>query len=149
MNIAQEIGFLENEISEIEPLIRKIIKDNKGKILSIIKLRLYRKGIDGDGNKILPDYSTGTIETKKGKRQITSHVTLRDTGKWYGSFYVVYENGEIKVKSYSSKTIQLTEKYGNSILEFTNQELEYIILSIIEPEIINRINSSKQIVIDF
>ena len=35
MNIAQEIGFLENEISEIEPVIRKIIKDNKGKILSI------------------------------------------------------------------------------------------------------------------
>jgi hypothetical protein len=149
MNIAQEIGFLENEISEIEPVIRKIIKDNKGKILSIIKLRLYRKGIDGDGKSILPDYSVATTKEKKGKRQITSHVTLRDTGEWYGSFYVVYENGEIKVNSNSSKTIQLTEKYGDSILEFTNQELEHIILSIIEPEIIKRINSSKQIVIDF
>lgn len=149
MNIAQEIGFLENEISNIEPLIRKIIEDNKGKILSIIKLRLYRKGIDGDGNEILPSYSIGTINEKKAKRQITSHVTLRDTGNWYKSFYIVYENSEIKAKSDSSKTIELTEKYSDSILDFTNQELENIIQSIIEPEIINRLNSSKQIVIDF
>jgi hypothetical protein len=149
MNIAAEIGFLENEISEIEPLIRKIIKDNKGKILTIIKLRLYQKGIDGDGMPILPSYSVGTTKTKKGKSQITSHVTLRDTGEWFGSFYVVYESGEIKVKSDSTKTSQLTSKYGDSILEFTQDELQNIIQAIIEPEIIKRINSSKQIVIDF
>lgn len=149
MNIAQEIGFLENEISEIEPVIKKIIKDNKGKILSIIKLRLYQKGIDGDGEPILPDYSIGTTKDKKGKGQITSHVTLRDTGEWYGSFYVVYENREIKVKSDSYKTAELIDYYNDSILDFTNTELEFIIQSIIEPEIIKRINNSRQIVIDF
>ena len=149
MNIAQEITFLENTISEMEPLIRKIIDDNKGIILRIIKFRLYNKSIDGDGNRITPEYKMSTSEGKKLRGQISTRVTLRDTGKWYRSFYVVYENGEIRVNSDSIKTGLLTEQYGNSILDFTNQDITNIIKNIIEPEINKRINSSKQIIIDF
>jgi hypothetical protein len=149
MNILQEISFLENEIQELDPLVRKIIKDNRGQILTMIKLRLFNYGIDGDGNQILPDYTYSTIATKKRKRQRTSFVTLRDTGEFYGSFSVVYENEEISIQSSSDKAGALTSKYGNSILELTQDELTVILQGIIIPEIEKRINSSRQITIDF
>lgn len=149
MLLLDYINFLNKEADGIENLIKKIIQDNSGKILSIIKLRLYQKGIDGDGNAITPEYALGTIVNKKGKNQITSHVTLRDSGSWYKSLYVYYEDGYILTNSNQVKTIELVEKYGNSILEFTNDEIKLIIDSIIEPEILKRINSVKQIELDF
>lgn len=149
MSLQAYISFMRNEMSSIEEIVENIIKDNKGKILSMIKLRLYQRGIDGDGNKITPEYTSITVSNKKDKRQITSHVTLRDTGEWYKSFYVYYDNGEIIVSSNSFKTSQLVEKYGESILELTDQEIQLIINAIIEPELIRRINSFTQIEIDF
>lgn len=149
MSLDSYINFLNKEADGIEELVKKIVLDNSGKILSMIKLRLYQKGIDGDGKTIVPEYSELTIADKKGKRQITSHVTLRDTGEWYKSFYVTYDSGNIIVNSDLPKTDELVEKYGKSILELTNQEIENIINSIIEPKIIKRLNSFTQIEIDF
>ena len=149
MSLKAYITYLNSLNSGMEALVRKAIIDNRGKILSMIKLRLYQKGVDGDGNSITPEYSEITITNKKGKQQISSHVTLRDTGEWYKSMYVIYEEGEIKVQSDLSKTEQLVEKYGKSILDLTNQEIELIIISIIEPVIINSVNRFKQVKIDF
>jgi hypothetical protein len=148
MNLTSYISSFSNEIDNIDETVRDIIERNSGKILSVIKLRMYQSGIAGDGQKITPEYSPITITRKKGKGQISSHVTLRNTGEWYKSFYIDFIDGEVIVKSDSSKTEDLTAKYGDSILELTEQEVELIVLSIIEPELFKVLNNIKQINID-
>lgn len=148
MNLTNYISSFSSEVDNIDETVKEIIEKNSGKILSTIKLRLFRTGVAGDGQKITPEYSPITVTRKKGKGQISSHVTLRDTGEWYRSFYIDFIDGEVVVESNSSKTEDLTVKYGDSILELTEQEVELIVLSIIEPELFKVLNKIKQINID-
>lgn len=121
--------------------IEKIIIEKQGFLVGLIKNRLYQKGVDADGKKILPDYLPSTIEYKKEKRQRTSHVTLRDTGSFYDGIFVEIKDWIITVDSIDGKTPTLISKYGTSILGFTEEEQDIIILGIIEPRIQKIIDS--------
>jgi len=72
---------LQNEID-------KILDENESFLVGLVKNRLYQRGINADGKKILPDYKPSTIRRKKEDNQRTSHVTLRDKGDFYAGFYV-------------------------------------------------------------
>ena len=84
-SISIYINELKKINSNFDFEVGKILRKNEGKILSIIKLRLFNRGVDGDNKKILPSYANRTIADKKKKGQRTSHVTLRDTGGFYKS----------------------------------------------------------------
>lgn len=142
----RNLDVLENDLHEV---INSILKKNQGKILSMIKLRLYRRGIDGSGNKITPFYADETVFRKKAKGQTKSHVTLRDKGNFYKGMYLTYSKGIITIYSKDFKTPFLEEKYGSNILALTKQEQEIIVDTMIEPgifkEINKRLNSSINI----
>lgn len=131
----QYILDLENLSQNLDNIIYSVIGKNKGKILSMVKLRLFNKGVDGSGSRIEPQYAPSTIEIKKGKRQRTSHVTLRDSGNLYRSLFVEYKNSSIFIDTNISFKSELIDKYGKEIFDLTIQEARIIIFSFIEPEI--------------
>lgn len=140
--ISELVNFNKNLSSHIE----SIVLNNKGMLLQKLKLRLYNYGVDGSGNKIEPPYDASTIAIKKKNSQRSSHVTLRDTGMFYASMYVEFHKDTVSIFSSDYKTDLLTTKYGDDILELTDLEQEWFILSFLEPEIqkiIDSINSKN------
>lgn len=91
------------------------------------KLRIYRTGRDGQGNAFTPPYSKMTISLKKGQGQITSHVTLRDTGDFYKSFLFTIRNKSVWVDS-SDKALlsKLNTKYKTNVLGMNSDETQFI-----------------------
>lgn len=144
-SIDEYIQTLQDIELNIENIIMRAIQKNQGKILSAVKLRLFNTGKDGSGSLIKPDYAPETIVFKKGKRQRTSHVTLRDSGKLYRSFIVEYKNSNIFIQTNVSYKNELITKYGASIFDLTIQEVELIINSFIEPEIQKELNKLNDI----
>jgi hypothetical protein len=139
-----------SELIELEATlakkIEKIVYDNQDKLVRMIRERLYQHGIGGDGQLITPTYARQTIEAKKEKKQRVSHVTLRDTGAFYEGMFIEVKNNILSANSLDGKTPSLIEKYGASILEFTEEEQTVIIFGIIEPEIqkiLNKLNSKN------
>lgn len=141
-----------NDLRQLSNNLNKIVESaiikNEGLILQRLKLRLFNTGIDGSGKKITPEYSENTVAIKIQNNQRTSHVTLRDTGIFYASMYLDYDerNNQIFVDSDDPKKMFLIDKYGPDILGLTKEDQDFIIFSIIEPEIIkelNKINNRK------
>lgn len=127
--------------ANLQSEINKILDENEGYLVSLVKNRLYQKGVDADGKKILPDYKPSTIARKKEERKRTSHVTLRDEGDFYAGFYVELIDWIITVNSTDGKTESLIDKYGQGILGFTEEEQTVIIFSILEPKIQKILNN--------
>lgn len=125
----------------LEEIIKNIVEKNEGKILFIVKNRLYNTGTDGSGKSITPSYTNYTIEKKSEKGQRRSFVTLRDTGLFYKGFFLELKKYVLLLSSTDEKTSSLINKYGEAILEFNDFEKEYIINTIIEPELIKIINN--------
>jgi hypothetical protein len=119
-------------------IIKKIIRDNEGKILSMVKLRLFNTGISGSGY-LIGEYSELTKKIKKRKNQRASFITLRDEGDFYKGMFIELQNDSVLLDSTDLKTRDLTLRYSSSILEFTEQEQQFIINSIIEPALLKEI----------
>lgn len=75
--------------------LEDIIRDKEDVIVSAIADdQLYRRGINGRGEKIMSymPYTAKTIQNKKRKGQPTTRVTLRDTGAFHKSMFVVFDS---------------------------------------------------------
>lgn len=118
---------------DLEVVLKKIIKQNEGKIVGLVKNRLYQYGVDGTGRKITPTYSPSTIKRKKEQGKRSSHVTLRDEGLFYDGFYLELNKYDVILSSSDDKTSYLLDKYGQAILHFTKQEKDFILNEIIDP----------------
>jgi phage gpG-like protein len=138
--IDQYISSLDNISLNLKKIVFKAVKKNQGQILSMVKLRLFNKGVDGSGSKITPDYAPQTISIKKGKRQRSSHVTLRDSGNLYRSFVVEFKNNNIFIQTNVDYKKDLISKYGSEIFDLTINEVELIIYAFAEPEIQKELN---------
>ena len=128
--------------------IEIIIKKNKGKILADIKSRLFNKGMDAKGNLLKP-YHPLTIKHKKDEGKRFNITTLRDTGDWYRSMFIVVEGFNIIIGASDSKTDALIVKYGPDILSMTGAEQDKLILTILEPEIEKLISPPNQLNLEF
>lgn len=137
-----DLGELEANLDDI---ISKAIYSKEGLIVGLIKNRLYQHGVDGN-NKLIGNYapSTEALKRREGKR--SSFITLIDEGLFYSGMYVDYKDYIFNVKSSDGKTPSLIEKYGESILELTEDEQELLIYTIIEPAIIEHINNLGNII---
>lgn len=137
---------LYNLNTNLEEVLKDIIKKNEGIIVGLVKNRLYQTGKDATGKEITPTYSQSTIDRKKEKRQRSSFVTLRDKGLFYDGFYLELDNYDLILSSSDSKTSLLIDKYGEAILQFTVQEQAFILNEIIDPgieDMIKQINSNS------
>lgn len=144
--------MLQNKIKELEALklevpeqAKRIAIKYKEKILDYIREKqLFEKGIDGNGNKLTPEYKPFTIAIKRQKGQPTDRVTLEDTGSFYKGFDLIYtDQNALGIFSRDEKTPDLIDKYGADIFTFTTKNIEEINEQIFETELIKWLLNTK------
>ena len=122
--------------------LEDIIRDKEDVIVSAIADdQLYRRGINGRGEKIMSymPYTAKTIQNKKRKGQPTTRVTLRDTGAFHKSMFVVFDSEGFYVTASDEKTEKLVKKYGEEIFRLTNKNFTRIVRSHIRKELVKRL----------
>lgn len=123
-------------------LLEDIVRDKEDVIVSAIADdQLYRRGINGRGEKIMDymPYTARTIKNKKQKGQPTTRVTLRDTGAFHESMYVVFDSEGFYITASDEKTQDLIEKYGEEIFRLTDKNFTRIVRSHIRKELAKRL----------
>lgn len=126
-------------------LLEDIVRDKEDVIVSAIADdQLYRRGINGKGEKIMDymPYTARTIKNKKRKEQPTTRVTLRDTGAFHESMYVVFDSEGFYITASDEKTQDLVEKYGEEIFRLTDKNFTRIIRSHIRKELVKRLKQA-------
>lgn len=126
-------------------LLEDIIRDKEDVIVSAIADdQLYRRGINGRGEKIMDymPYTPRTIQNKKRKSQPTTRVTLRDTGAFHESMYVVFDSEGFYITASDEKTQDLVEKYGEEIFRLTDKNFTRIIHSHVRKELVKRLKKA-------
>ena len=123
-------------------LLEDIVRDKEDVIVSAIADdQLYRRGINGRGEKIMDyaPYVPKTIQNKKRKGQPTTRVTLRNTGAFHESMYVVFDSEGFYITASDEKTQGLVEKYGEAIFRLTDKNFTRIIRSHVRKELTKRL----------
>ena len=122
--------------------LEDIIRDKEDVIVSAIADdQLYRRGINGRGEKIMSymPYTAKTIQNKKRKGQPTTRVTLRDTGAFHKSMFVVFDSEGFYITASDEKTEELIKKYGEEIFRLTDKNYTRIVRSHIRKELVKRL----------
>lgn len=122
--------------------LEDIVRDKEDVIVSAIADdQLYRRGINGRGEKIMSymPYTAKTIQNKKRKGQPTTRVTLRDTGAFHKSMFVVFDSEGFYITASDEKTQDLIKKYGEEIFRLTNKNFTRIVRSHIRKELVKRL----------
>ena len=126
-------------------MLEDIVRDKEDVIVSAIAdAQLYRRGINGRGEKIMSyaPYAASTIKKKKKKGQPTTRVTLKDTGVFHESMYVVFDSEGFYITSDDEKTKELTKKYGKEIFRLTDENFNRILRSHIRKELTKRLKQA-------
>ena len=89
--------------------------------------QLEEDGVDSLGRQ-LGEYSPYTVEIKRSKGQRTDHITLKDTGAFYGSFKVVVNSRgyTIEADDRSLYEVPLTDSFGLDILGLTDENVDWL-----------------------
>lgn len=129
--------FIDEAIYEINDVIIRAISQDQ----------LYRRGINGKGQKIMDyaPYKPSTIRIKKKKGQPTTRVTLKDTGSFYNLMYVVFmpgPNGGFYITSMDNKTEELILKYGPEIFRLTDENFTRIVRVHLKRKLLSKIKAN-------
>nr|DAW01013.1 MAG TPA: hypothetical protein [Caudoviricetes sp.] len=118
---------LKNEILRHEDVIVEMITQGQ----------LYELGIEGRGREIMSymPYRPRTIKKKLKKGQPTNRVTLKDTGSFYASLHVEFDDDGFYVTSTQEKAKFLLKKYGKTIFRLTDQNLKTLLDNCIRPSL--------------
>lgn len=119
--------------------LAKIISDKEDVIIDAIRNnQLYQRGINGKGQKIMDykPYKPSTIKRKLRKGQPTTRVTLKDTGNFHKSMVLVFDDNGFYVTATDDVTKYLVKKYGDEIFRLTDKNLNRILKSHIQKELV-------------
>ena len=147
MKIDEYVNRLEKFGTDPDAFVYSIIQRYKRYILAAPKRRMYNFGKDINLRDFTPSYTDLTDKIKREKGQRISHVTLRDTGVFYESLDLI-KSGRLKYEMISKdeKYPLIREHYSyNQILGFSEQEVEWIFSTFIEPEIDDLINVNLEL----
>lgn len=128
-------------------LLEEIVRDKEDVIIATITNdQLFRRGVNGRDEKIMDymPYRPSTIRRKLKKGQPTTRVTLKDTGEFYESMFVVFDSEGFYITSNDDKAKGLVEKYGSTIFRLTNKNFTRILRSHIRKELIKRIRRAAR-----
>jgi hypothetical protein len=118
---------LKDEILRHEDVIVKMITQDQ----------LYELGIEGRGIEIMSyrPYKPRTIKKKIKKGQPTNRVTLKDTGSFYASLHVEFDDDGFYVTSTQDKAEFLLKRYGKTIFRLTDDNLKILLYDYIRPSL--------------
>lgn len=116
--------------------LENTILDNESIIVEMItQQQLYEQGIEGRGIEIssYAPYAESTIRKKIKKGQPTNRVTLKDTGDFYKSLRIEFDDKGFYITSNDFKSPYLLKKYGPTIFRLTDENLKTLIRKYIRP----------------
>lgn len=116
--------------------LENTILDNESVIVEMItQQQLYEQGIEGRGIEIssYAPYAESTIRKKIKKGQPTNRVTLKDTGDFYKSLRIEFDDKGFYIASNDFKSPYLLEKYGPTIFRLTDENLKILIHRYVRP----------------
>jgi len=137
-DIDLSINFLTNLMRKLDlfALVNAAIKQRglDKFIIRQIQAQLFFDGEDGDGDS-LGEYSPVTVEFKKAKGQPFDHITLKDTGAFYGSMTVrvdsegiVIDANPIKIDEVTGEESNLFDDFGEDIIKLNAQNMKLFII---------------------
>lgn len=120
-----------------DELKSEIMKHEDVIIQMVVRDQLYDQGIEGRGISIMSyqPYTARTIQIKQKKGQPYDRVTLRDTGEFYSSLHVEFDDDGFYVTSTDDKAKYLLARYGKTIFRLTNQNFTELLRNYIRPEL--------------
>lgn len=143
-NLEYRLRAFKNSLPE---LLEEIVRDKEDVIIAAItKDQLFRRGVNGRDEKIMDymPYKPSTIRKKQKKGQPTTRVTLKDTGEFYESMFVVFDSEGFYITSGDDKAKYLAKKYGNTIFRLTDKNLTRILRSHTRKELVKRIKRAAR-----
>lgn len=121
-----------------EELTNEILR-NEDVIIGMITDQLY-SGNDGYTTKIQPPYAYSTVKRKLKKGQPVDRVTLRDTGEFYKSLHVAFDEDGFFIASTDWELSNiLKSRYGEPILRLSNENLRELIWKYIRPSLAEKL----------
>lgn len=127
----------------LEDALKEEIERYQDFITDSIRIQLDM-GIDGYYDEIRPHYAPRTIKRKIKKGQPTDRVTLKDTGKFYDSLYLEFDEGGFRILSNDEKAKYLIAKYGSPILRVDNENFNRFLRFYIRPALAERMKDYLQ-----
>ena len=127
---------------ELPLYLEDIIRSKEDVIVDAIRNdQLYRRGINGEGVKIMDyaPYAPSTIKRKRRLGQPTTRVTLRDSGKFHESMYLELDSEGFRIVTDDQKAKFLVSRYGANIFRLTNENFNRIVKSHIRKELIRKL----------
>lgn len=120
-----------------QELKNEILKNEDFIVEMIAQEQLYKKGINGFNVKLrdIHPYAQSTIKKKKRKGQVTSRVTLRDSGDMYKSLHIEFDSEGFYVTSTVEYEKYLKKKYGKSIFRLSDANLARLLDGYIKPQL--------------
>ena len=120
-----------------EELKDEIMKHEDVIVQMVTQEQLYEKGIEGRGTEIMSyqPYTARTIRIKQKKGQPYDRVTLKDTGEFYNSLHVEFDNEGFYVTSTDDKAKYLLARYGKTIFRLTDENFSELLSDYIKPSL--------------
>lgn len=142
MTALDKITMIRRNLEKYQATLPNVVLDavyeNEGKILDLVRDdQLTKQGIDGSGKSITPKYTAFTRSIKRDKGQVTSHVTLRDTGETQDTMLMEYGSDYFYPVATTEQVPGLLRKYGNRIFDLTQNSVTEA-AKIMRPDIFKR-----------
>lgn len=140
--LANNIQELSGKIPEF---LMEIVKEHEYVILDMnTQEQLFEQGVNRLGVKLsdFAPYADYTLQFKAMKNQPTDRVTLHDTGRFAGSFYLVVNSHGFEIEAGDAKTRDLVAKYGSEIFGLTEENKKILISEYIMPELVKKLNEA-------
>jgi hypothetical protein len=129
---------LERYQATLPDVVLESVYQNEGQILDLVRDdQLTAQGIDGSGKAIRPKYTAFTKSIKRDKGQVTSHVTLRDTGETQDTMLMEYGSDYFYPVATTPQVDGLLRKYGNRIFDLTQKSISEA-ARIMRPDIVRK-----------
>lgn len=142
------IQHLQTFEERLETAVREALEENQTSIIDYnIYAQLYDLGINSEGKSIKPKYHPITIRVKLEEReppQPVDRVTLRDTGDFAESFYIIFNDDSFQITSSDYKTSRLVRKYGDEIFGLTEEHMAEVVNNFIKPKLLFELKNVKQ-----
>lgn len=118
--------------------VREAVEQNQEVILEKNRWQLEELGMNSLGISIdsYRPYAPLTVQLKKEKGQPFDRVTLKDTGAFHKSFFLVFTPVGFSISARDSKTESLVDKYGESIFGLTEESRNGIVTSYVYPYVL-------------
>lgn len=115
----------------------EIMKHEDVIVQMVTRDQLYEQGIEGRGIFIMDyqPYTAKTVKIKQKKGQPYDRVTLRDTGEFYSSLHVEFDDEGFYVTSTDDKAKYLLARYGKTIFRLTNENFTELLRNYIRPSL--------------